>query len=204
MIRSPFAVPLLKASEEVGGIRSGPSAIFVADSDATAHRPEFAETKGYGVVRSEMSVKYRFRKGGYSWKPSSSSIFSIRAFRVVYLIEIVQTAPCREIWGNSISVNSTASLRTTVLDFTGFDSSRILNLRGGILLSTGNFPEMLSQRILIGIILRWIILAGRLGVPSPPSYVRTALRRPLADRESPASRRIILNLIVQYNYCGVT
>ena len=53
----------------------------------------------------------------------------------------------------------TASLRTKILDFRRFDSSRILMLRGGILLSKGNSPEDLSQAILAG-----IILVGRLGV----------------------------------------
>ena len=51
-----------------------------------------------------------FREGGwYGWKPSSrsSSNFSIRAFRACPLVEIRQTAPCRAIRGNSISVNST-------------------------------------------------------------------------------------------------
>ena len=33
-----------------------------------------------------------------------------------------------------------ASLRTKILDFGGFDASRVLNLRGGIRMSTGNFP----------------------------------------------------------------
>ena len=41
----------------------------------------------------------------------------------------------------------TANLRTKVLDFRGFDSSIILILRGGILMSIGNFPESLSQAI---------------------------------------------------------
>ena len=45
------------------------------------------------------------------------------------------------------------------MDFTGFYSSIILNLRGGILASIGDFPESLSQQILVG-----IMLAGRLGV----------------------------------------
>ena len=52
-----------------------------------------------------------------------------------------------------------ANLRTKILDFRGFDSSRILIPRGGILTSIGNFPEILNQAILVG-----IILAGRLGV----------------------------------------
>ena len=45
------------------------------------------------------------------------------------------------------------------MDFRGVDSSRILNLRGGIPRPIGNFPEGLSQ-----IILAEIILVGRLGV----------------------------------------
>ena len=54
--------------------------------------------------------------------------------------------------------SSTANIRTRILDFRGFDSSRILMLRGGILMSIGSSPEMLSQRILVG-----TILVGRLG-----------------------------------------
>ena len=53
----------------------------------------------------------------------------------------------------------TANLRTKILDFRGLDSSRILILRSGILMSIGHFPEVLSQRILVG-----TILVGRLGV----------------------------------------
>ena len=39
-----------------------------------------------------------------------------------------------------------ANLRTKTLDFRGFDSSRILNSRGGILMSIGNIPEVLSSQ----------------------------------------------------------
>ena len=53
-----------------------------------------------------------------------------------------------------------ANLRTKILDFRGFDSSRILILRGGILMSIGNISEIMIQAILVG-----IILVGRLGVP---------------------------------------
>ena len=55
-------------------------------------------------------------------------------------------------------VPDTANLRTKILDFGGFDSSRIFSLRVGILMSIGDFPESLSQAILVG-----IILVGRLG-----------------------------------------
>ena len=40
-----------------------------------------------------------------------------------------------------------ASLRNKILDLRGFDSSRILILRGGILRSIGDFPEIMNQRI---------------------------------------------------------
>ena len=52
----------------------------------------------------------------------------------------------------------TDSLRTKILDFGGFDSSRILILRGGIPMSIGDFPESLSQVILVG-----TFFVGRLG-----------------------------------------
>ena len=56
-------------------------------------------------------------------------------------------------------IGHTANLCTKILDCRGLDSSIILILRGGIPRPTGNFPQMLSQAILIG-----IILVGRLGV----------------------------------------
>ena len=60
-----------------------------------------------------------------------------------------------------LHVSATANLRTTILDFRGFDSSGILILRGGIPRSIGNFPECSSQGILVG-----MITLGRLGVVS--------------------------------------
>ena len=46
-----------------------------------------------------------------------------------------------------------ANLRTEIPDFGGFDSIVILILRGGILMSIGDFQEILSRRILAGSIL---------------------------------------------------
>ena len=54
---------------------------------------------------------------------------------------------------------TTANLPTNIMDFRGFDSSTILILRGGILVSIGDFPESLSRTILVG-----IMLVGRLNV----------------------------------------
>ena len=51
----------------------------------------------------------------------------------------------------------TANLCTKILDFRGFDSSRILTSRCGTLMSAGNFLASLSDAILVG-----TILAGRL------------------------------------------
>ena len=42
----------------------------------------------------------------------------------------------------------TANLRNNIMGFRVFDSSIILILRGGIIMSIGNFPEVLSQAIL--------------------------------------------------------
>ena len=42
-----------------------------------------------------------------------------------------------------------ADLRSEIMDFGGFDSSRISLLRGGILMPIGTFLEMLSQQILV-------------------------------------------------------
>ena len=63
------------------------------------------------------------------------------------------------------------------MDFRGFESSIIL--RGEILMSIGDFPESLSQAILVG-----IILVGRLGemctrkvMLTVPPLVATTVRR---------------------------
>ena len=53
----------------------------------------------------------------------------------------------------------TANLLTNIMDLRGFDSSTILVLRGGILMSIGDFPESLSQAILVG-----SMFVGGLGV----------------------------------------
>ena len=45
------------------------------------------------------------------------------------------------------------------MGFGGFDSSIMLCLRGGILISMGDFLESLSQAMLVG-----VMLVGRLGV----------------------------------------
>ena len=50
----------------------------------------------------------------------------------------------------TLSSGPTPNMSTEILDFRGFDSSAILILRGGILRSRGNFPEILSQQILVG------------------------------------------------------
>ena len=67
-----------------------------------------------------------------------------------------------------------------ILDIRGFDSSRILISRGGILVPKGKFLEVSSQRILAG-----IILVGRLGVMSTkfdPIFQNLILQQTLENR----------------------
>ena len=79
-------------------------------------------------------------------------------------------------WGSGLELCSkgdTANLCTKILDFRGFDSSRILIQRGGIPGPVGNFLESLSQRILVE-----IILVGRLGEDSTPgSHSKNSLSK---------------------------
>ena len=58
-----------------------------------------------------------------------------------------------------------ANLLTRTLDFGGFDSGRSFISRGGILMSVGNFPEMLSHHILVGV----TVLVGRQSDRKSPS-----------------------------------
>ena len=73
------------------------------------------------------------------------------------------------------------SISLLTLDFRGFDSSIILMLRGGVPRPIGNFPESLTQTILVG-----ITLVGRLGVLFTISIViitiATIVRRSAAPR----------------------
>ena len=55
--------------------------------------------------------------------------------------------------GNSLMDTRTQPLKIKILLESNPLKSRILILRGGLLMSTGNFPETLSQRILAGIYL---------------------------------------------------
>ena len=50
------------------------------------------------------------------------------------------------------AVSHTPNLPTNIMDFRGFYSNIILTLRGGIPRPIGDFPESLSQVILVGII----------------------------------------------------
>ena len=58
----------------------------------------------------------------------------------------------------------TANFRTKILDIRGSASSRILVLRGGIIMPVGNLLESSSQRILAG-----IVLVGRSGAAARSS-----------------------------------
>ena len=64
----------------------------------------------------------------------------------------------------ALARRSTSSLRNKILDFRGLDSSRILICKGWNSHANRNFPEDLSQAILVG-----TISVGRLGVPSRSS-----------------------------------
>ena len=66
---------------------------------------------------------------------------------VVVVVVVAEAAGC------------TPNLPTNIVDFGGFDSSIIFISRGGIPRSTGNFPESLSQAMLVG-----TMIVGRLGV----------------------------------------
>ena len=71
----------------------------------------------------------------------------------------------------------TANLPTNIVDFRGFDSSVILIERGATLMSIGDFPEILSQAMLVG-----TMLVGRLGV------------RPIFKRRSGSESKRILSV----------
>ena len=72
-------------------------------------------------------------------------------------------------------IDPTPDLPTNIVDFGRFDSSMILILRGGILMSKGDFLESLSQAMLVG-----IMLVGRLGVHGTRDQVSDGMMQRLA------------------------
>ena len=60
---------------------------------------------------------------------------------IITIIIIIMDGPhpCR---GSGVALASVADPRTKILDFRGVDSSVILMLRGAILRSIGDFPEI--------------------------------------------------------------
>ena len=66
------------------------------------------------------------------------------------------------------------------MDFRGFDSSKMLFLRGGILMSTGGFPESLSRAMLVG-----VMSVGGMGVSRPAARASRPFRAPWPTSSAP-------------------
>ena len=94
-------------------------------------------------------------------------------------------------WPGSKHMATSANLHTKILDFRGFDSSIISSLRGGILMSVGDFLEVLSQGILAGVILVGRLGAVGTGAPPPP-----ASEQLLRGRRSAGKSALILFIVV--------
>ena len=64
---------------------------------------------------------------------------------------ISQNRPKRAEYGNhDVHTCNTPNLPTKIVDFRGFDSSIVLIQRGGIPRPIGDFPESLTQAMLVG------------------------------------------------------
>ena len=82
----------------------------------------------------------------------------------------------------------TANLRTKILDFRRFDSNRILIVRGGILGSIGDFPEIPNQRTLVrGLSARGLTvpLPAEPALPAQPAGGCTVCLRVTAQSANP-------------------
>ena len=86
------------------------------------------------------------------------SVSNPKSKYVAYLSVLSQISNCQGL-GRKNKHEILKTDRTKILEFGGLATRARSQLRGGILMSTGNFPETLSQRILVG-----IILVGRSGV----------------------------------------
>ena len=88
---------------------------------------------------------------------------------------------------------STANLRTKILDFRGFDSSRILMLRGRIPRPKGNFAESLSQ----GILVCRLLVCGLTVLRAPGPRVTSEALREAAHGQKSARKGIAQQLGVE-------
>ena len=102
-------------------------------------------------------------------------------------------------------VSTTPNPPTYFGDFRGLDSSIILNLRGGIPRPIEDFPEGLSQAMLVG-----IMLVGRLGVssvagvrevcngqfPLPDCRATACVKGPFVS-QAPVSSIVMQSLLIQ-------
>ena len=82
------------------------------------------------------------------------------------------------------------NLPTNIVDFRGFFSSIILCLRGGVLMSTGDFPESLSRAMLVG-----TMLVGGLGV-RPPVGGQSVRATPAAGRTARGQEYIYIYIYI--------
>ena len=106
---------------------------------------------GWGKVLAPRSVLFTDTGSSSGGRGSGCSTSSDRHFRTSARQRMAPEDKDRTISTAESGVTSnTANLCTKILDFRGFDSSRILIVRGGIPRPIGNFPEILSQRILVG------------------------------------------------------
>ena len=79
--------------------------------------------------------------------------------------------PCRHCHCCYCHCCCTANFGTRILDFGGFDLSIILNLRGGILMSMGNFPESTCIRPAgCALIREHVAQLGRRHSQGPPPF----------------------------------
>ena len=78
----------------------------------------------------------------------------------------------------------TANLPANIVDFRGFDSSVIIIIGGEHLISTGDFPESLSQAMLVGVMLVGIKDHHQL-LHGSPVLKNTCVRQVVLDKWLP-------------------
>ena len=82
-------------------------------------------------------------------------------------------APRNAASGNLVVAANTANLSTKILDSRGFDSSRILVLRGGILMTIGNSWKFESRNLSRDNLSREIGRRSKAAQEAPSTWMRT-------------------------------
>ena len=127
-------------------------------------------------------------------------IINIKILMIIVIMKPLPSRTARSYFANrheTVQVRRCAQSPSNIVDFRGFDSSIILIIRGGIPTYIGDFPESLSQAMLVGTILvERLGVRIQTGVTSPPPCFKENTIRSLAWLSRPFQQLFVSRFAV--------